>query len=74
MPSIMEAQAESLTVSDNKFEALIIALKGKIRQTLCSLTGGHDLHKAHSDSRIYQKCLCGYETPGWTIDRRDRQR
>jgi hypothetical protein len=27
-----------------------------------------------TDTKIYQQCLlCGYETPGWTIDRRDRR-
>lgn len=46
-----------------------------IRQTLCvTINGGHELYRARSDSKLFQQCLlCGYETPGWTIDRRDRR-
>jgi len=53
-------------------------LSPRVRQALRSAVcwawnGGHDLHRAHDDARIYQRCHCGYETKGWTIDRRDRR-
>jgi hypothetical protein len=46
-----------------------------LRQRLCfALNGGHELYRAHTETRLYQQCLlCGYETTGWTIDRRDRR-
>lgn len=38
-----------------------------------AIHGGHELYRARTDTRLFQQCLlCGYETPGWTIDRRDR--
>lgn len=46
----------------------------RTRQILCvAVNGGHDLHRAHSDSKLFQRCVCGYETEGWTVDRRDRR-
>ena len=47
----------------------------KTRQFLCVVVnGGHELYRAHSDTKLYQQCLlCGYETNGWTVDRRDRK-
>lgn len=46
----------------------------KLRQVMCILfNGSHELYSAHSDSRLFQRCLCGYETKGWSIDRRDRR-
>ena len=57
--------------------SLVFLVKARrwIRRTLCVLVnGGHELYRVHSDARIYQECLlCGHETPGWTIDRRDRR-
>lgn len=53
-----------------------------IRVVFCVLwNGGHTLHRAFdrvpawSDrtDRVYQRCVCGYETRGWSIDRRDRR-
>lgn len=70
MPSLIEASTELVDLTH-----LIKPLKQKVRQISCSLwNGGHDLYRTTSDSRIYQKCVsCGYETKGWTIDRRDRR-
>jgi len=47
----------------------------KCRHSLCAvLHGGHELYRARTDTKLYQQCLlCGYETQGWTIDRRDRR-
>jgi hypothetical protein len=47
----------------------------KTRHFLCTVIhGGHELYRARTDTKLYQQCLlCGYETPGWTIDRRDRR-
>lgn len=57
------------------FKQLMSRLGTKSRQSLCTvLNGGHELYRARTDTKIYQQCLlCGYETSGWTIDRRDRQ-
>lgn len=45
------------------------------RSVMCSvINGGHELYRARTATRLYQECLlCGHETPGWTIDRRDRR-
>jgi hypothetical protein len=45
-----------------------------LRHRMCGVVnGGHELYRAHTDTKLYQQCLlCGYETRGWTIDRRDR--
>src|SRR5262245_56955699 len=50
-------------------------LRRKGRQFVCTVVnGGHELYRARTDTKLYQQCLiCGYETPGWTIDRRDRR-
>lgn len=55
--------------------AFVSAARRKTRQSLCLLThGGHELYRARTDTRLFQQCLlCGYETTGWTIDRRDRR-
>ena len=49
-------------------------VRRKTRSAVCSVVnGGHELYRARTDTRLYQQCLlCGHETPGWTIDRRDR--
>ena len=43
--------------------------------TVCSVAnGGHELYRARTETRLYQQCLlCGYETAGWTIERKDRR-
>jgi len=50
-------------------------MRRKTRQFLCTIVnGGHELYRARTDTKLYQECLlCGYETHGWTIDRRDRR-
>ena len=50
-------------------------LRKKTRHFLCTVIhGGHELYRARTDTKLYQQCLlCGYETNGWTIDRRDRR-
>jgi len=50
-------------------------LRTATRHALCTvLHGGHELYRARTDTKLYQQCLlCGYETHGWTIDRRDRR-
>lgn len=56
-----------------RLKQLAQQLAPKARHALCRLSGGHELYRAHEDTRIYQRCACGYETRGWTIDRRDRR-
>lgn len=57
------------------FKQIIGRFAQKCRHSLCGvLHGGHELYRARTDTRLYQQCLlCGYETTGWTIDRRDRR-
>ena len=54
---------------------LMHKVRKKTRHFLCTvINGGHELYRARTDTKLYQECLlCGYETHGWTIDRRDRQ-
>ena len=57
------------------FKQMMSRLRRKVRHSLCSvLHGGHELYRARTDTKLYQQCLlCGYQTTGWTIDRRDRR-
>lgn len=57
------------------FKKLMSRVRRKTRHTVCTVfNGGHELYRARTDTKLYQQCLlCGYETPGWTIDRRDRR-
>ena len=57
------------------FKQMMGRFAQKCRHSLCGvLHGGHELYRARTDTRLYQQCLlCGYETTGWTIDRRDRR-
>lgn len=50
-------------------------IRRRLRSVLCTvINGGHELYRARTETRIYQQCLlCGHETTGWTIDRRDRR-
>lgn len=54
---------------------LMSRLRRKTRSFMCTIiNGGHELYRARSENRLYQQCLlCGHETHGWTIDRRDRR-
>lgn len=54
---------------------LMSRMRRKARHTVCSVAnGGHELYRARTDTKLYQQCLlCGYETAGWTIDRKDRR-
>jgi hypothetical protein len=57
------------------FKQLMGRLRKKVRHFMCTVIhGGHELYRARTDTKLYQQCLlCGYETNGWTIDRRDRR-
>lgn len=57
------------------FRQMMSRLRKKSRQVMCTVfNGGHELYRARTETKLYQQCLlCGYETPGWTIDRRDRR-
>jgi hypothetical protein len=57
------------------FKQMINRARRKSRHFLCTVIhGGHELYRARTDTKLYQQCLlCGYETAGWTIDRRDRR-
>ena len=57
------------------FKHGLARLRKKVRHFLCAVAnGGHELYRAHSETKLYQQCLlCGYETAGWTIERRDRR-
>jgi hypothetical protein len=72
--SSMALVTESVDVG-TAFKQAIARLRRKTRQMLCTVVnGGHELYRARTDTKLYQQCLlCGYETTGWTIDRRDRR-
>ena len=57
------------------FKQSVARLRRKTRHVMCVVIhGGHELYRARTDTKLYQECLlCGYETSGWTIDRRDRR-
>ena len=65
---------ESVDVT-TAFKHWMSRLLRKTRHLLCTVfNGGHELYRARTDTKLYQQCiLCGYETTGWTIDRRDRR-
>lgn len=70
----MALVTESVDVG-TAFKQAMARLRRKTRHLLCTVFhGGHELYRARTDTKLYQQCLlCGYETPGWTIDRRDRR-
>ena len=70
----MALLTESVDVG-TAFKHALARLRRKVRYFLCTVSnGGHELYRAHSETKLYQQCLlCGYETAGWTIDRRDRR-
>lgn len=73
MPSmVLVAESVSFKFALKQFAA---RLRKKARHVCCVLVNGkHELYRARSDSKLFQQCLlCGYETKGWSIDRRDRQ-
>ena len=57
------------------FKQMMSRLRKKTRHFMCTvINGGHELYRARTDTKLYQECLlCGYETHGWEIDRRDRR-
>jgi len=70
----MALVTESVDVGSALKQA-VMRLRRKVRHVVCTVVnGGHELYRARTDTKLYQQCLlCGYETPGWTIDRRDRR-
>lgn len=73
-PPSMALVTESVDVL-TAFKQMMSRLRRKGRHVLCTVVnGGHELYRARTDTKLYQECLlCGYETHGWTIDRRDRR-
>ncbi len=55
------------------FKQLMSRLRRQARSVTCTvINGGHELYRARTDTKLYQQCLlCGHETHGWTIERRD---
>jgi len=70
----MALVTESVDIT-TAFKQMMSRIRRKTRHFLCTvLHGGHELYRARTDTKLYQQCLlCGYETTGWTIDRRDRR-
>ena len=70
----MALVTESVDVG-TAFKQAAARLRRKVRHIVCTVVnGGHELYRARTDTKLYQQCLlCGYETSGWTIDRRDRR-
>lgn len=57
------------------FKQWMSRVRRTTRSFMCSvINGGHELYRARTETRLYQECLlCGHETTGWTIDRRDHR-
>ncbi len=57
------------------FRQMMSRLRRKTRSAVCTvINGGHELYRARTDTKLYQECLlCGHETQGWEIARRDHQ-
>ena len=72
--SSMALVTESVDIT-TAFRQMMSRLRKRTRHFLCTVVnGGHELYRARTDTKIFQQCLlCGYETHGWTIDRRDRR-
>ena len=72
--SSMALVTESVDIAAT-FRQMMSRLRQQCRHSLCTvLHGGHELYRARTDTKLYQQCLlCGYETTGWTIARRDRR-
>ena len=70
----MALVTESVDVT-TALQQMMSRLRKKVRHVMCTVfNGGHELYRARTDTKLYQQCLlCGYETTGWTIDRRDRR-
>ena len=70
----MALVTESVDVT-TALKQMMSRVRRKTRHFLCTVFhGGHELYRARTDTKLYQQCLlCGYETTGWTIDRRDRR-
>jgi hypothetical protein len=70
----MALVTESVDITTT-LKQMMSRLRRKARHVLCTvLNGGHELYRARTDTKLYQECLlCGYQTNGWTIDRRDRR-
>ena len=70
----MALVTESVDVT-TAFKQAIAKLRRKTRHLMCTVIhGGHELYRARTDTKLFQQCLlCGYETKGWTIDRRDKR-
>lgn len=70
----MALVTESVDIA-SAFKNAMVRLRRHSRQFFCTIVnGGHELYRARTDTKLYQQCLlCGYETHGWTIDRRDRR-
>lgn len=58
-----------------RFMTAVRRLRKRVRQIMCvAIHGRHELYRARTATRLFQQCLlCGYETTGWTIDRRDHR-
>ena len=71
-PMVLVTESVDLAAT---LKQLMSRVRRKTRTFVCSVfNGGHELYRARTETRLYQQCLlCGHETPGWTIDRRDRR-
>jgi len=70
----MALVTESVDVT-TAWKQFMARLRRKGRHFMCTVIhGGHELYRARTDTKLFQQCLlCGYETTGWTIERRDKR-
>lgn len=72
--STMALVTESVDFSAT-LKQMMSRVRRKTKSFMCTVVnGGHELYRARTENKLYQQCLlCGHETHGWTIDRRDRR-
>ena len=75
LPSDVLDEPDAVGATLDALLALGRRLRSGLRHAFCPLIHGHhELYRARTDTKLFQQCLlCGYETHGWTIDRRDRR-
>jgi hypothetical protein len=43
-------------------------LRQYVREIICFITGfGHDMTTTREGGRVFGRCVCGKESPGWMV-------
>jgi hypothetical protein len=55
----------------HRAEGRLALLWRQLRYLQCSMLRGHDESLQFQQNKLYLRCIsCGYETPGWELDRK----